>query len=96
MSINLANAPCSWGVDYADDINNPNWKDVFREISESGYHYCEIGPYGFLPQDLDKSQDYLNELNLEVVGGFIFDHLIIKISYIFYIYQRFISLKIHN
>ena len=75
MTINLANAPCSWGVDYADDINNPNWKDVFREISESGYHYCEIGPYGFLPQDLDKSQDYLNELNLEVVGGFIFDHL---------------------
>ncbi len=75
MSINLANAPCSWGVDYADDINNPNWKDVFREIAESGYHYCEIGPYGFLPQELSNTRDYLNELNLKVVGGFIFDHL---------------------
>ena len=33
--INIANAPCSWGVDYADDPNNPNWKDVFEEISKS-------------------------------------------------------------
>ena len=51
MTINIANAPCSWGVDYAEDINNPSWKDVFREISKSGYKYCEIGPYGFLPNN---------------------------------------------
>ena len=35
MTINIANAPCSWGVDYAEDINNPSWKDVFIEISKS-------------------------------------------------------------
>jgi len=75
MTIEIANAPCSWGVDYAEDINNPNWKNVFREISESGYRYCEIGPYGFLPNNSNESLDFLNELNLEVVGGFIFDHL---------------------
>ena len=50
MTINIANAPCSWGVDYADDINNPDWKNVFKQIAEAGYSYCEIGPYGFLPK----------------------------------------------
>ena len=75
MTINIANAPCSWGVDYADDINNPNWQNVFKQISEAGYSYCEIGPYGFLPKDLQKTQNFLNDFNLNVVGGFIFDHL---------------------
>ena len=42
MTINIANAPCSWGVDYADDINNPDWKNVFKQIAEAGYSYCEI------------------------------------------------------
>ena len=35
MTINIANAPCSWGVDYAEDFKNPSWKDVFREISKA-------------------------------------------------------------
>ena len=73
--IKIANAPCSWGVDYADDINNPNWKNVFTEISKAGYKYCEIGPYGFLPDDINKTSDFLTEMKLKVVGGFIFDHL---------------------
>lgn len=73
--INIANAPCSWGVDYADDSNNPNWQDVFKEISNAGYNYCEIGPYGYLPEDINKTSDFLSKLSLKVVGGFIFDHL---------------------
>ena len=75
MTIKIANAPCSWGVDYADDINNPNWESVFKEIAEAGYNYCEIGPYGFLPDDPKKTQNFLKELNLNVIGGFIFDYL---------------------
>ena len=75
MTINIANAPCSWGVDYADDINNPDWKNVFKQIAEAGYSYCEIGPYGFLPKDFQETQNFLNDFNLNVVGGFIFDHL---------------------
>jgi inosose dehydratase len=75
MTIKIANAPCSWGVDYAEDVNNPLWTDVFKEISNAGYNHCEIGPFGFLPEDEKKTMCYLNELNLNVVGGFIFDHL---------------------
>ena len=73
--IKIANAPCSWGVDYADDINNPKWEDVFKDISKAGYKYCEIGPYGFLPNDSNKTLDFLIKMKLKVVGGFIFDHL---------------------
>ena len=32
MSIKLANAPVSWGVDYADGKDNPEWQKVFTEI----------------------------------------------------------------
>ena len=46
MTINIANAPCSWGVDYADDINNPDWKNVFKQITkknkfEKRYLWCD-------------------------------------------------------
>ncbi len=75
MTIKIANAPCSWGVDYAEDINNPLWRDVFKEIANAGYANCEIGPYGFLPEDANKTLNYLNKLKLNVIGGFIFDHL---------------------
>lgn len=75
MTIKIANAPCSWGVDYAEDINNPVWTDVFSDIAKAGYSHCEIGPFGFLPKDEKKTINYLNDLNLNVVGGFIFDHL---------------------
>ena len=30
---------------------------------------------GFLPKNLQKTQNFLNDINLNVVGGFIFDHL---------------------
>ena len=73
--IKIANAPCSWGVDYAGDINNPSWESVFQEIADAGYNYCEIGPYGFLPSEQINSIEYLNRLKLKVAGGFIFDHL---------------------
>ena len=46
-----------------DDINNPDWKNVFKQIAEAGYSYCEIGPYGFLPKDFQETQNFLNDFN---------------------------------
>ena len=51
MSINLANAPVSWGVDYAEDPKNPPWEKVMTEIADAGYRYTELGPYGYYPTD---------------------------------------------
>ena len=51
MSINLANAPVSWGVDYAEDPKNPPWEKVMTEIADAGYRHTELGPYGYYPTD---------------------------------------------
>ena len=35
--ITIGNAPCSWGVEFADDPRNPPWRQVLRENAEAGY-----------------------------------------------------------
>jgi len=75
MTIKIANSPVSWGVDYGDDKNNPNWKKVFSEISEAGYSYSESGPFGYLPNDSQLIKEYLKQIDLKIIGGFIFDNL---------------------
>ena len=75
MTIKIANSPVSWGVDYGDDKNNPDWKKVFSEISQAGYSYSESGPLGFLPNDSQLIKEYLKQINLKIIGGFIFDNL---------------------
>ena len=42
MSIKIANAPCSWGVDYADAKDNPGWQKFLEEIAEAGYQLSLI------------------------------------------------------
>ena len=75
MPIKIANAPCSWGVDYADAKDNPNWKNVLKEIAEAGYRYCELGPFGFFPKEAEKIQSYVNNIDIKIIGGFVFDNL---------------------
>ena len=75
MSIKLANSPCSWGVAYADSASNPHWKKVTKEIIEAGYHYSELGPYGYMPTDVEEIQSHIDSINLKIIGGFIFDNL---------------------
>lgn len=75
MTIKIANAPCSWGVDYSGDLNNPKWENVINEISEAGYLYSELGPYGYFPTDYKIIKNKLDPLNLKIIGGFIFDNI---------------------
>ena len=37
MTIRIGNAPCSWGVEFADDPRNPSWQTVLKENAEAGY-----------------------------------------------------------
>ena len=78
MTVKLANSPCSWGVAYPDAPNNPDAKKVFREIAEAGYEFSELGPYGFFEPDPQKILDYTQNLNLNIIGSFIFDNLHIE------------------
>ena len=49
--ISIGNAPCSWGVEFADDPRNPPWTRVLDECRDAGYRGIELGPIGFMPED---------------------------------------------
>lgn len=53
MQISIGNAPCSWGVEFADDPRNPHWAKVLNETKEAGYAGVELGPVGFMPEDAE-------------------------------------------
>ena len=72
MSIQIGNAPCSWGVEFADDPRNPHWLDVIRENAEAGYRGIELGPVGFMPEDPPQVADALEEHGQTLIGGVVF------------------------
>ena len=72
MTIRIGNAPCSWGVEFADDPRNPDWKTVLKECTKAGFKGIELGPVGFMPEDPDVLSDALAENNLELIGGVVF------------------------
>ena len=76
MGISIATAPCCWGV---DDVRNPNlppWERVFDEVVAAGYTGLELGPYGYVPLDLDRVSAALKSRGLSIVAGTIFDDLV--------------------
>ncbi|MEM1288885.1 MAG: TIM barrel protein [Pseudomonadota bacterium] len=72
MSITIGNAPCSWGVEFAGDPRNPDWRTVLRENKEAGYTGIELGPVGFMPEDPPRVADALAEFEQTLIGGVIF------------------------
>jgi inosose dehydratase len=72
MTIQIGNAPCSWGVEFAGDPRNPHWRTVLKENKQAGYTGIELGPVGFMPEDPPQVADALDEFDLELIGGVIF------------------------
>lgn len=72
MTIKIGNAPCSWGVEFADDPRNPTWRTVLQQCAEAGYKGIELGPVGFMPEDPVELGEALNEFKLELIGGVVF------------------------
>ena len=70
--IKIGNAPCSWGVEFADDPRNPAWRKVLQENADAGYTGIELGPVGFMPEDPAVLGDALEEFGQELVGGVVF------------------------
>jgi inosose dehydratase len=76
MGISIATAPCCWGV---DDVRNPDlppWERVFDEAAAAGYKGLELGPYGYVPLDLQRVSAALRQRGLSIVAGTIFDDLV--------------------
>ena len=72
MTIQIGNAPCSWGVEFADDPRNPAWKSVLKDCADAGYKGIELGPVGYMPEDPAILADALSEFDLELIGGVVF------------------------
>lgn len=72
MDIRIGNAPCSWGVEFADDPRNPPWRQVLKDCAAAGYTGIELGPIGYMPEDPAILFDALEENGLELIGGVVF------------------------
>jgi len=72
MPIRIGNAPCSWGVEFADDPRNPPWRRVLADCAAAGYRGIELGPVGYMPEDPAILGDALAEHDLELIGGVVF------------------------
>ena len=70
--IKIGNAPCSWGVEFADDPRNPSWRKVLQENATAGYKGIELGPVGFMPEDPAILSEALKEFDQELIGGVVF------------------------
>lgn len=76
MTILIANAPCSWGVDDPSNPWLPSWQKVLHEAALAGYKSIELGPWGYLPIQADELTAALNQHQLSLVAGTIFDDLV--------------------
>lgn len=72
MPITIGNAPCSWGIEFANDPRNPSWQTVLKECAQAGYKGIELGPVGFMPEDPAVLADALAENGLSLIGGVVF------------------------
>jgi len=72
MTIRIGNAPCSWGVEFADDPRNPTWEKVLSDCAKAGYKGIELGPVGFMPEDPAILAPALAKHDLELIGGVVF------------------------
>ncbi|MCU0911348.1 MAG: sugar phosphate isomerase/epimerase [Rhodobacteraceae bacterium] len=72
MTIRIGNAPCSWGVEFAGDPRNPDWRQVLRDCAGAGYEGIELGPVGYMPENPAELGEALAEHGLTLIGGVVF------------------------
>lgn len=72
MTIQLANAPVSWGI-YEFDGMTPKfpYTTVLDQIAETGYTGLELGPWGYLPTDPDVLRPELLKRDLRLLSSFV-------------------------
>lgn len=81
MAIHITGAPCCWGVDDVKNPYLPPWKKVLEEAGLAGFSAIELGPYGFLPLDIDVVSEELRKNGISIVAGTIFDDLLAEENY---------------
>ena len=72
MAVAIGNAPCSWGVEFADADSNPPWQELLDETRRAGYRGIELGPVGYMPEDVALVGDNLAARGLALTAGVLF------------------------
>jgi len=72
MTIRIGNAPCSWGVEFANDERNPPWRSVLSDCAKAGYTGIELGPVGYMPEDPVILKEALDQHGLTLIRGVVF------------------------
>jgi inosose dehydratase len=76
LTIKISGAPCCWGVDDPKNPFLPPWERVLNEASQAGYKGIELGPYGYIPMEIERVQAELAKNDLTIIAGTIFDDLL--------------------
>ncbi len=69
--IQVANAPCSWGVIENIEGERITYKQVLDEMQATGYAGTELGDWGFMPTDPVRLADELNAHHLKLLGSWV-------------------------
>jgi inosose dehydratase len=70
--LRIGTAPDSWGVWFPDHPRQIPWQRFLDEVQAAGYHWIELGPYGYLPTDPSQLRDELAKRDLELSAGTVF------------------------
>ncbi|MET8677633.1 sugar phosphate isomerase/epimerase [Streptomyces sp. NPDC004647] len=73
--IRVGSAPDSWGVWFPDDPRQVPWERFLDEVTQAGYSWIELGPYGYLPTDPARLADEVGRRELQVSAGTVFTAL---------------------
>lgn len=73
--IRVGSAPDSWGVWFPEDPLQVPWERFLDEVSDAGYEWIELGPYGYLPTDPARLADEAGRRGLKVSAGTVFTAL---------------------
>jgi len=69
--LQVANAPCSWGVIENIEGQRYDYVRVLNELKETGYVGTELGDWGFMPTDPDKLDGELTSRDLDLLGAWV-------------------------
>ena len=67
----VANAPCSWGIIENIEGERYDYSRVLDEIAASGYAGTELGDWGFMPTDPGELRAELDQRGLKLLGSWV-------------------------
>jgi len=69
LKFRVGSAPDSWGVWFPRDPRQTPWTRFLDEIARAGYEWLELGPYGYLPTDVETLRSELQARGLRLASG---------------------------